>query len=59
MSFQRGLTKRPAKKIKDNYEKEKMQRFIQGLEQKYDLKQEESKSQLRQNDFMLNPPVQT
>ena len=42
------------KKIKDNYEQEKMQRFIQGLEQKYDLKQEEPKSQLRQNDFMLN-----
>jgi len=42
------------KKIKDNYEQEKMQRFIHGLEQKYDLKQEEPKSQLRQNDFMLN-----
>jgi len=42
------------KKIKDNYEKEKMQRFIQGLEQKYDLKLEETKSQLKQNDFTLN-----
>lgn len=42
------------KKIKDNYEQEKMQRFIQGLQQKYDLKQEEPKSQVRQNDFMLN-----
>jgi len=42
------------KKIKDNYEQQKMQRFIQGLEQKYDLKREEPKSQLRQNDFMLN-----
>jgi len=42
------------KKIKDNYEQEKMQRFIQGLEQKYDLKQEEPKSQIRQNEFMLN-----
>ncbi|NEW81690.1 MAG: relaxase/mobilization nuclease domain-containing protein [Mariniphaga sp.] len=42
------------KKVKDNYEQEKMQRFIRGLEQKYDLKQEEPKSQLRQNDFMLN-----
>src|SRR5665647_1413446 len=28
------------KKIKDNYEQQKMQRFILGLEQKYDLKQE-------------------
>jgi len=42
------------KKIKDNYEQQKMQRFIQGLEQKYDLKQEEPKSQLRQNDFSIN-----
>jgi len=42
------------KKIKDNFEQEKMQRFIQGLEQKYDLKQEEPKSQIRQNEFMLN-----
>ena len=42
------------KKIKDNYEQEKMQRFIQGLEQKYDLKQEEPKTQLRQNDFTIN-----
>jgi len=42
------------KKIKDNFEQEKMQRFIQSLEQKYDLKQEEPKSQLRQNEFMLN-----
>ena len=48
------IDKVTGKKIKDNYEKEKMQRFIQGLEQKYDLKQEEPKSQLRQNDFMLN-----
>jgi len=42
------------KKIKDNFEQEKMQRFIQGLQQKYDLKQEEPKSQLRKNEFMLN-----
>ena len=42
------------KKIKDNFEQEKMQRYIQGLEQKYDLKQEEPKSQLKQNDFTLN-----
>jgi len=42
------------KKIKDNYEQEKMQRFIQRLEQKYDLKQEEPKTQLRQTDFTLN-----
>ena len=42
------------KKIKDNYEEVKMQRFIQGLEQKYDLKQEEPKTQLRQNDFTIN-----
>lgn len=42
------------KKIKDNYEQQRMQRFIQGLEQKYDLKQEEPKSQLRQNDFSIN-----
>jgi len=42
------------KKIKDNYEEVKMQRFIQELEQKYDLKQEEPKSQIRQNDYMLN-----
>src|SRR5665647_610541 len=42
------------KKIKDNYEQQKMQRFILGLEQKYDLKQEEPKTQLSQNDFMLN-----
>ncbi len=48
------IDKETGKKIKDNYEQEKMQRFIQGLEQKYDLKQEEPKSQLRQNDFTLN-----
>jgi len=42
------------KKIKDSFEQEKMQRFIQGLEQKYDLKQEEPKFQIRQNEFMLN-----
>src|SRR5665647_137950 len=42
------------KKIKDNYEQQKMQRFILGLEQKYDRKQEEPKTQLSQNDFMLN-----
>jgi hypothetical protein len=48
------VDKLTGKKIKDNYEQEKMQRFIQGLEQKYDLKQEGQKSQLRQNDLMLN-----
>ncbi|HZK60610.1 MAG TPA: relaxase/mobilization nuclease domain-containing protein [Anaerovoracaceae bacterium] len=48
------IDKETGKKIKDNYEQEKMQRFIQGLEQKYNLKQEEPKSQLRQNDFTLN-----
>jgi len=48
------IDKETGKKIKDNYEQEKMQRFIQGMEQKYDLKQEEPKSQLRQIDFMLN-----
>ena len=48
------IDKVTGKKIKDNYEQEKMQRFIQGLEQKYDLKQEEPKSQLSQNDFTLN-----
>jgi len=48
------IDKDNGKKIKDNYEEVRMQRFIQGLEQKYDLKQEEPKSQLRQNDFMLN-----
>jgi hypothetical protein len=48
------VDKLTGKKIKDNYEQEKMQRFIQVLEQKYGLKQEEPKSQLRQNDFMLN-----
>ena len=48
------IDKETGKKIKDNYEQEKMQRFIQGLEQKYDLKQEEPKSQLRQNDFSIN-----
>src|SRR5665647_2687610 len=48
------IDKETGKKIKDNYEQEKMQRFIQGLQQKYDLKQEEPKSQLRQNDFTLN-----
>jgi hypothetical protein len=42
------------KKIKDNYEHEKMQRFIHELEQKYDIKQEEPKSQLKQNNFTLN-----
>lgn len=42
------------KKIKDNYEEVKMQRFILGLEQKYNLKQEEPKSQLKQNDFTIN-----
>ncbi len=30
------------KKIKDNYEKEKMQRFIKSLEQKYDLSKEQN-----------------
>jgi len=48
------IDKDTGKKIKDSFEQEKMQRFIQGLEQKYDLKQEEPKTQLRQNDFMLN-----
>ena len=48
------IDKETGKKIKDNYEQEKMQRFIQGLEQKYNLKQEEPKTQLRQNEFMLN-----
>jgi len=48
------IDKETGKKIKDNYEQEKMQRFIQGLEQKYDLKQEEPKSQLRQNEFTVN-----
>lgn len=48
------IDKETGKKIKDNYEHQKMQRFIQELEQKYELKQEEPKSQLRQNDFMLN-----
>lgn len=42
------------KKIKDNYEQEKMQRYIQGLEQRYDLKQEVSQSESKQNDFTLN-----
>jgi hypothetical protein len=40
------------KKIKDNYEHQKMQRFIGDLEQKYGLTQEAS--QLKQNDFTLN-----
>jgi len=48
------IDKETGKKIKDNYEQEKMQRFIQGLEKKYDLKQEEPKSQLKQNDFSIN-----
>ena len=33
------------KKIKDNYEKEKTQRFIKSLEQKYDLSQEQNQVQ--------------
>ena len=33
------------KKIKDNYEKEKTQRFIKSLEQKYDLSKEQSQVQ--------------
>jgi len=48
------IDKETGKKIKDNYEQDKMQRFILGLEQKYDLKQEEPKSQLRQNEFTVN-----
>ena len=48
------IDKETGKKIKDSFEQEKMQRFIHGLEQKYDLKQEEPKSQIRQNDYMLN-----
>jgi len=48
------IDKETGKKIKDNYEQQKMQRFIRGMEQKYDLKQEEPKSQIRQNDFNLN-----
>jgi len=42
------------KKIKDNYEQQKMKWFIQKLEPEYDLKQEEPKSELRQNDFSIN-----
>jgi len=41
------------KKIKDSYEQQKMQRFIQALEQKYGLKQEENQSK-KQNDFTIN-----
>ena len=33
------------KKIKDNYEKEKTQRFIKSLEQKYDLSKEQNQAQ--------------
>ena len=48
------IDKETGQKIKDNYEQEKMQRYIQGLEQKYDLKQEEPKTQIKQTDFTLN-----
>jgi len=46
------IEKETGKKIKDNYEHQKMQRFIGELEQKYGLTQEAS--QLKQNDFTLN-----
>ena len=46
------IDKETGKKIKDNYEHQKMQRFIGELEQKYGLIQEAS--QLKQNDFTLN-----
>ena len=46
------IDKVSGKKIKDNYEHQKMQRFIGELEQKYGLKQE--KSQLKLDDFTLN-----
>jgi hypothetical protein len=42
------------KKIKDSYEQEKMQQFIQGLEQKYDLKQEITQSEYKRNYFTLD-----
>lgn len=36
------IDQQTGKKIKDNYEKQKMQRFIQRLEEKYQLKQKET-----------------
>jgi len=39
------IDQQTGKKIKDNYEKEKTQRFIQGLEQKYTLTREQNREQ--------------
>ena len=39
------IDQQTGKKIRDNYEKEKVQRFIKSLEQKYDLSKELSKEQ--------------
>ena len=40
------------RKIKDNYEKQKMQKFVQELEQKYDLSNKQTKEQ---PDFKFSP----
>ncbi len=39
------IDQQTGKKIRDNYEKEKVQRFIKSLEQKYDLTKERNKEQ--------------
>lgn len=39
------IDRETGKKIRDNYEKEKVQRFIKSLEQKYDLTKEQNKEQ--------------
>ena len=39
------IDQQTGKKIRDNYEKEKVQRFIKSLEQKYDLSKERNKEQ--------------
>src|SRR6056297_2219199 len=46
------IDRQTGRKIKDNYEKQKMQKFVQELEQKYDLTNKQTKEQ---PDFKFSP----
>ena len=46
------IDRQTGRKIKDNYEKQKMQKFVQELEQKYDLSNKQTKEQ---PDFKFSP----
>lgn len=46
------IDRQTERKIKDNYEKQKMQKFIQELEQKYELPNKQTKEQ---PDFKFSP----